>query len=390
MKRYFAFGFIDQACMSVTNLLLALVVFRLASPQEGREFALAILVSAIAIGISRSSTAEPYGVFGRASHSGVYESHAIVSCLIGIITCVGLLALSPATTAVGLISSLACVSLTVLDSIRQTATAEMRSGAAATVSIIHVVATIFGCLLSLGTNQPSWALTVWASSAAVLALAVVQILGDWSLAPLRPETWNHLAEYTVVTGMTQVGLLVTVALLSQDLAVATRVLATAFGPYLVCFQSLGLLAVPYLVRRQIDLRRNPGGKAFAFGGLLILLLSLYCSIAAPLLLQHGQQVFGHAWELAVPVLLPFVASLYTGAFLAGILLVLRASGAKAASLQLRLALGILQLFVPLTLSLALKRPEFYYVGLASAQLLAVSLGLYLLKRKVLVAEPSRG
>lgn len=385
-RPYLFWGGVDQGATSLTTLGLSICVLHETDVEQAFDFSVLLIAYSILVGIARSGTVEPYAVFGGHSQRDEVKKHALAHAAVAgmgsACALLGFIAIYRVHTEAGFFTALAVFVTVTGDAIRQTYVASGDPKRSARYGIFSLAIVTSCGLISLVVSTPLVVIVGWLIGGA--APTIFLLLDGRSprrfpFSTLRPETFSYLGEYFVTSGSAQAALLIVISLLAPQLAIAHRVLTTAFGPYLVIFQATAVLTVPWMVRRRRSGLYSLLDMALRTQGVLAGVAVSYSAICLLVFAGWGEFVFGSSWAIAVAYLPAFSFALVAGALLAGPLLALRATGKLRLSLSFRMLNGGLQVGLPLTLS-AIFGAQGYYLGSAVAGLIAAGAGLFFLRR----------
>lgn len=347
-------GLTDQALSSVTNFALSIAVARSVDAAQFGAFGLAFTVYLLSIGFTRAVCAEPLLVrFSTASRD---EQRSAATRAAGAATAIGLIGGAICGVAGFVSGGLATQALVPLaamlpglliqDTLRHCFFAEGRPRSATANDAVWAVSQLLvaGGVIVTGHASVSALVLAWGTSATVAAaFGCIQ-------AGIRPRitsalSWSRqqrdlipsfIGEFAARNGSRQLTMLMLSAVGGLAALGAVRGSQVLFGPLNVLLLSVGLIAVPEVVRvRQSHPEHLPRVVSALSGG-----LAAAAVLAGAILMfmppSLGEALLGDSWNDTRPVLLPqamFMASIgATSGYLAG----LRALEAPVHSLSARL------------------------------------------------------
>jgi hypothetical protein len=386
-RRNLAWSGADQAAASLITLVVSLVALRTSEHRAAFEFSVSLVVLAIAMGGSRSLTAEVTAV---SDHSETARPRALVAgvgtaALVASGAAFGLYWGFGFRTPTGVASALLIVAACASDSVRTHHLACRAPRAAAIASTVPLVVVLLTLPVAAVNHSAVPLIVAWATGSALLAgvTAVRNLKPARQAPPLGGGKvgLGFLYEFVVTTGASQGSILLATPMAGPGLAIAGRGGATAFGPYFAAFQAVALLAVPALRDRATKEGRKSARAvaeaARVSAGLLALLAGWSC-VAYGAVYWGGEAIFGEAATSVSTVFWPYLAGLCGSAFVAGPFLAMRANALRRQSMILRTWAGISQVLLTVLGALAGGVPGFF-IGSGAAGVISGALGFVILR-----------
>lgn len=356
-----AWGVADQVVWSLGNVLVALLVVRVAAPDQFGAFTLALALYIMVLGIGRSFGSEPLLV--RFSQSSPLQLTAAARQCAGLSLLLGLWAGGAAIAAGILIPSplgsalrslgIVLPGLCLQDSLRFVLIAKGRTPRAVVNDLIWVGLQVAALVYVSRHGQPSTARIVlsWGLSG---SLAAALALWQAGLLPQLRQSrawlsyhWDlgsrFAGEFAAIQGSLQltmytVGLAAGLAELG-----ALRAAHIAFGPVGMVVAGLRMAIVPEAVRLSTQSVERLRRAAFLVSATLAAATLAVGLLAVLLPRGLGLLIFGPIWIRVVPLLLPTTAARLFDVASLGPFAGLRALGAASRSLRARCLTGVLLL-----------------------------------------------
>ncbi|MCW2966856.1 MAG: polysaccharide biosynthesis protein, partial [Solirubrobacteraceae bacterium] len=255
----------DQALSSLGNLVLTVGVARAASREQLGGLAIALLLYALALGISRGLCTDPFTVLHGGREGAQEQTGRLLGAVLvvgavlgGLVAVTSVLPVLPTTTLIAMAVVLPLLLL--VDACRYVGFARGLPDAALLVDATWTVGAVVAVwALSVHGTDVAAPFVWWWGAAAVPAL-VAGVLrldlrlsrgaGEWfrrSRHLGHPVTGQFLAE----TGTIQVANLLIAAIAGLDAAASVRVAVTVFAPVSVLLAGLSNLLLPRLSTRPI-------------------------------------------------------------------------------------------------------------------------------------------
>jgi O-antigen/teichoic acid export membrane protein len=340
----------DQVVSSLSNVVVAIIVARVVSPDEFGAFSVAMLAFAIVIGGVRAvigepwlsaHSAEPTEVRRRISADLLRASvaaSALASVLIaGLAVVAGGMAAAP-------VLALAAVFpvLGVQDALRYVAVVD-RPLVALVSDLAWLVAVVPLLAAAPADASPAWFVVAWGVGGLVGLVPALAVLGipvakgsvrRW-FGTHREMSGAFLGEHVTARISSQIAMLALGAVAGLSALGAVRAAQVFYGPLNTLFGGLYLVLVPDGARQRHDSRRLTR-LMVAASGLVTAAAMIWTLVGVVAPDRLGTALFGQTWSEAGGLLLPMgiamtISALNTGAF-AGI----RSLGYARLSLRVRL------------------------------------------------------
>ncbi|MGV1028863.1 MAG: hypothetical protein ACOYBU_10180 [Dermatophilaceae bacterium] len=312
--------FVDQGLSSLTNAVVSIVVARSVSPAEFGAFAIAMLVFAFLIGVSRAVVTDPLVIrFSDASRGRHRHASADATAAAVILATTASLLLAMVALAVGVGGSIgsALLALAVVlpgllwqDAWRFAFFAIGRPSSAAMNDLVWAVAQAvsMGWLFATGQATVVPLILCWGGSALVAGLVGVFQLNTWPALRSglswfrrnRELSWRLGADYVVNQGMATSANVLVAPVSSLEVVGGLTAARTLLGPLQMLFSGATSFVLPTMARRA-----NHGGLgrvAAATSAGLVLVSASFIALVLLLPGTLGTWLLRDNWEGAFQAL----------------------------------------------------------------------------------------
>lgn len=338
-SRNASLGVLDQGLSSLTNFLFVILVARVSTTTEFGEIALAIAWCQLAMGLGQEAVSQTHLVHGERSLQGARGALGASILLGAVIALPGIAVLAAFGSAWPGYAIVACLPILLLqDCLRFVF---VREGLAhrAIISDSVWLAVVLAFLVGGYLDSTGSVTLAWLAGAAVATLAAL-----WSAAVLPSFSqalrwhghharvaWRNAVEFGLLSGASQVAMLVVGKVAGLAAIGALRGASTLFGPINVLLLSMRLVLLPRLADNRAVLRRSVAGA----GLFALMATALWSGLLLVLPDSIGSALLGPTWPTAHALVFPFAVQYLGLAVYAVAFLGLKALDRRRSTLQVR-------------------------------------------------------
>ena len=340
----------DQAVSSLGNVIVAIIVARVASPEQFGAFSVAMVAYQVATGAVRAVVGEPWLSAHSTDEPAAHRRASADLLRAGLATSVaaGLLVAAFGLVAGGaprgplLVLALIFPVLGVQDGLRFVAVVD-RPRVALASDLAWLVAVVPLLAMAPDGAGPAWFVAAWGAGAVVgLAVAVAALDVPFDGGSARRWLDEHremsgafFGEFATARAAGQLVLLGLGAIAGLAALGAVRAAQVFYGPLNTLFSGIFMALVPDGARRRHDPRALTR-LMLAASGVVTAAAAAWTVVGVVVPDAWGTALFGDTWREAEDVLLPIGLATVAGAVPTGAFAGIRSLGAARLSFRVRL------------------------------------------------------